>query len=159
MLLPAPDVRRGDGFTMVEVLIVVMLLGILAMIVIPRFTDASEQARESALATDLQTLRRQIEIYTSEHNGRGPHIDHNGNLDPVRLVARLTGRTATDGRIDDDGPHGPYIRRWPANPFVPDPIARTVRFGEGPPPRDGTSGWYFDTRSGMLYVNSVEGPG
>ena len=48
---------RRAGFTLVEILIVVIILGILAAIVIPQFTNASQDARESSLLSQLQTLR------------------------------------------------------------------------------------------------------
>ena len=51
------------AFTLVELLIVVIILGILAAVVIPQFSDASEDARLSSLTTNLQTIRGQIELY------------------------------------------------------------------------------------------------
>src|SRR5436190_15454775 len=59
-------VRKG-GFTLVEILIVVIILGILAAIVIPQFTSASQDARKNSLASQLQTLRSQIELYKLQH--------------------------------------------------------------------------------------------
>ena len=43
-------VQKAKGFTLVEILIVVVILGILAAIVIPQFTNASESAKASSLA-------------------------------------------------------------------------------------------------------------
>lgn len=54
------QVKRG--FTLIEILIVVVILGILAAIVIPQFTDASEEANESAAKSTLQTVRGQVEL-------------------------------------------------------------------------------------------------
>jgi prepilin-type N-terminal cleavage/methylation domain-containing protein len=56
------------GFTLVEILIVVVILGILAAIVIPQFTQASTEAKSNSLASDLQSLRSQIELYKVQHN-------------------------------------------------------------------------------------------
>lgn len=55
--------KAKKGFTLVEILIVVVILGILAAIVIPQFTNASEEARESSLKSNLQSLRSQIHLY------------------------------------------------------------------------------------------------
>ena len=51
------------AFTLIEILIVVVILGILAAIVIPKFTDAAEQTNETSLARTLQVVRHQIEYY------------------------------------------------------------------------------------------------
>src|SRR4026207_276153 len=64
--------RRTTGFTLVEILIVVIILGILAAIVIPQFTNASQDARESSLLSQLQTLRSQIELYKLQHRDTWP---------------------------------------------------------------------------------------
>lgn len=48
---------KPHGFTLVEILIVVIILGILAAIVIPQFTSASQNARVSGTLSTLQTLR------------------------------------------------------------------------------------------------------
>src|ERR1017187_3807990 len=58
---------KNKAFTLVEILIVVIILGILAAIVIPQFTEASNDARISALQSDLQTCRSQFELYKVQH--------------------------------------------------------------------------------------------
>src|SRR5207253_190862 len=58
---------RKGGFTLVEILIVVIILGILAAIVIPQFTSASQDARKNSLTSQLQTMRSQIELYKLQH--------------------------------------------------------------------------------------------
>ena len=62
------------GFTLVEILIVVVILGILAAIVIPQFTQASTEAKTNSLCSDLQTLRSQIELYKVQHNDTLPTV-------------------------------------------------------------------------------------
>ena len=52
---------KRSGFTLVEILIVVIILGILAAIVIPQFTNASSSARTSSIQSLLQTVRSQID--------------------------------------------------------------------------------------------------
>ena len=52
--------RARTGFTLVEILIVVVILGILAAIVVPQFTQASSEAIKGALQSQLQTINSQI---------------------------------------------------------------------------------------------------
>src|SRR5215203_1625202 len=56
------------GFTLVEILIVVVILGILATLVIPQFSDASVTARENTLKDEVRYLRTQIIVYKAQHN-------------------------------------------------------------------------------------------
>ncbi|MFQ6036674.1 MAG: type II secretion system protein, partial [Sedimentisphaerales bacterium] len=64
--------KAKSGFTLVEILIVVVILGILAAIVIPQFTEASTEAKLNSLMSDLQTFRSQIELYKVQHNDNPP---------------------------------------------------------------------------------------
>jgi type II secretion system protein G len=72
-------VRRG--FTLIEILIVVVILGILAAIVIPQFTNASQEAAESSVKSQLQTVRSQVELFRVRNNGNLP-TDFNDLLTP-----------------------------------------------------------------------------
>src|SRR5205814_10125885 len=58
---------KASGFTLVEILIVVIILGILAAIVIPQFTSASQDARKNSLVSQLQTIKAQLELARLQH--------------------------------------------------------------------------------------------
>jgi general secretion pathway protein G len=64
--------RKPRGFTLIEILIVVVILGILAAIVVPQFTNASQEATASSIRSQLQTLRGQIELYRVRNAGTLP---------------------------------------------------------------------------------------
>jgi general secretion pathway protein G len=103
--------KRQTGFTLVEILIVVVILGILAAIVIPQFTNASEEARANNMLTQLQTVRSQLELYQVQHNGDYPDFAANG-------WTQLTQRTDLDGTVNaGGGAFGPYLQTEPINPF------------------------------------------
>ncbi len=54
------------AFTLLEILIVVVILGILAAIITPQFSSASQESSESSTARSLQIIRTQIELYRAE---------------------------------------------------------------------------------------------
>ena len=129
------------GFTIVEILIVVIILGILALIVAVEFAGASSAARETSLAKDLQMIRRQIGMFKNHHTGIIP------GQDDQNIVDQLTGRTDAAGIVTEDGIRGPYIPTFPTNPFT---NTATVESGVGSP-GGGDFGWYYNTDTGNFY--------
>ena len=87
--------KNQKGFTLVEILIVVVILGILAAIVIPQFTNASEAAKASSVLSQLQTLRSQVELYKNQHNNEYPTSD--GTLTGTWDWTKMTLKTDIDG--------------------------------------------------------------
>lgn len=60
--------RVSKGFTLVEILIVVVILGILAAIVVPQFTNATQDAQAGNIKAQLSSLQNQIELYRARTN-------------------------------------------------------------------------------------------
>ena len=56
-----------SGFTLVEILIVVVILGVLAVIAVPRFSDATVNASSVAVRSQLVTMRGQVEVWRVRH--------------------------------------------------------------------------------------------
>ena len=103
--------RSSRGFTLVEILIVVIILGILAAIVIPQFTNASSDARKNSVASPLQPMRGQIELFKIQH----------GDVPPAAtaLATVLTGKSnaADTTQAVATGTLGPYLQAFPINPL------------------------------------------
>ena len=133
---------KRTGFTLVEILIVVIILGILAAIVVPQFTDASNEARMSSLTSDLQTVRGQVELYKMQHMGNNPQED--AVTHTTHFWTQLT--TKTDDAGAAGGDLGPYLQMAPGNPFRASNGEVPTGVVPGAPPVDnGTDGWSFDT--------------
>ena len=136
--------KAKKGFTLVEILIVVVILGILAAIVIPQFTDASTEAKTSALCTDLQTMRSQIELYKIQHNDQLP------GAGAAAFVDAMTGQTDVYGAVGTD--YGPYVQKIPTNQFNEldtIDIEGTVMLLGG-----GNAGWHFNTSNGQWHADT-----
>ena len=116
--------RVNRAFTLIEILIVVVILGILAAIVIPQFTDASQQAMESSVVTQLQTLRSQIEL----HDIQWPLTPFNP-LVPGGPVAW------------DQLTTGDYLQSEPKNPMMNGSATVAGAWGTG-------NGWIWDDPNG-----------
>jgi len=60
------------GVTLIELLIVVLILGALAAIAIPRLSQSADTAKKNACATNLDIINSQIELYAAENDGTYP---------------------------------------------------------------------------------------
>ncbi len=130
------------GFTLVEILIVVIILGILAAVVMPQFTEASNDARASALESDLQTVRSQIELWKIQHLDALP-----GNVSGVTMQDQLTGKTDQDGSLNSSGAFGPYLQQFPTNPYTgTNTVGATSASGQG---------WIYTPATGAFSADNV----
>lgn len=132
------------GFTLVELMIVISLLGILAALVVPQFGSNTTEAKTAALKSNLAAIRKQIELYRYHHEELLPAAEGETGADFIR---RMTTKTDTAG--DPGAAFGPYFLRVPENPF--NDLA-TVRIG-GAGPGASTHGWRFDPLTGQFQAD------
>lgn len=66
--------RKQNGFTIVELLIVIVVIGILAALVITTFTGIQQKARNTERETDIKALYGQVEAYYANSNGKYPTL-------------------------------------------------------------------------------------
>ena len=117
--------QTRKGFTLIEILIVVIILGILAAIVIPQFTNASKEAKQSSLVTMVQSLRSQIALFKLQHNdrlpGANPLVDSGGTFDATVFWNQITQFSDLNGGVaaakDATHVYGPYMQSIPVNPL------------------------------------------
>ncbi len=64
--------RKRNGFTLVELLIVVLILGALAAIAVPRITQSAATAKINGCKTNLDLMNTQIELYAADNDGTYP---------------------------------------------------------------------------------------
>ena len=110
--------RKHKGFTLIEMLIVIVVIAILALIVIPRLLGAGRKAKEASLRGDLHQLRNAIQQFEADMG------DYPSALTQLVEAKGSTGfGTGGSGiALDDTGYQGPYLRTpdWglPKDPFT-----------------------------------------
>ncbi len=121
-------IRNYSGFTLIEMLIVVIVLGILAAIIIPQIAVSTDDAKLNTLQTNLNGVRNAAELYYFEHNSTYPGaVPTTKPADVVTtadaFVAQLARYTDASGNIANAKTavykYGPYIKngKLPTNPY------------------------------------------
>ena len=154
--------KAPGGFTLIEILVVVVLLGILAAIVIPQFSSATTDARLSAMAEDLRATRTHLSVYKAQHEGIPPGYPADGSPpDDATFVAQMTlasnplGETGPVGTPGLD--FGPYWKQAPPNPVNGLNSVQIVGDGEAlPVEASGASGWVYQPET-MTFRSDATG--
>jgi general secretion pathway protein G len=85
------SLRKQGGFTLLELLIVIVIIGILALLIIPNITSAPKKARDTKRKTDITTLRKGLEEYFVNNN---VYPASSGSIGAVGVLAELQAGTA-----------------------------------------------------------------
>ena len=141
-----------QGFTLIEVLIVVVIMAVIAGAVIPRFSSSTEDAKDSSVESNLHGMRTQINMYAIHHLGEYPKISE-------KDLPQLTSATNVEGEIGESGqkyPHGPYIHhQLPENAHDgSNKVTAVAKPGQTPTAAVGTlGGWLYDESTGDIWPN------
>ncbi|MHC4120027.1 MAG: prepilin-type N-terminal cleavage/methylation domain-containing protein [Planctomycetota bacterium] len=143
--------KKARAFTLVEILVVVVLLGILAGVIVPMVSAGVMSARESALAQDLNMLRRFVMVYKGQHLEVAPGYPGGDTtqapteqalIDQMTLSSNARGQTAPLGT--PDFPRGPYLDRIPVNPLNGKDTIEVLADGASFPANGNSShGWIY----------------
>ena len=159
----AGDAGRHAAFTLIELLIVIVILGILATIVIPQFSTASVNAKENTLKDELRYLRTQIVVYKAQHHDVPPGYpngDRAAAPTGADFIAQLTRATDAYG-VTAAAPsavfkYGPYLSEMPRNPLSNLQAVRIVGDNDPmPAPTGVTYGWIYKPLTGEIIANST----
>ena len=99
--------RKMTGFTLIEIMVVVVILGILGALIVPNIIGRPDEARVAAAATDIQAIGNALELYRLD-NGRYPSTEQGIEA----LVNQPTGYPAPR-RWNPDG----YLKKVPVDPW------------------------------------------
>jgi len=99
--------RRQRGFTLVEIMVVVVIIGILGMLVVPKLLGRTGEARVTAARTDIATLMQALKLYKLD-NQRYPTTEQG----LTALVQKPTAGPAANGWKE-----GGYVEKLPKDPW------------------------------------------
>ena len=129
--------KRNNGFTLIELVVVIMILGILAGVAAPKLLSVSSDATDNGLKQTLSIIRDAVELYAADNGGALPPCTGTG----------ADFRTALE----------PYIRGL----FPSCPVGTAQNFnvkptGAGATAADATptDGWKFNTDDGTFICNN-----
>ncbi len=142
--------RRRGGFSLIELVIVVVIIAIIGAIAIPKMSRGAAGANESALVSDLATMRAAIELYAQEHGGTYP--SSTGILTQLTTYTDSTG-TNTSATRTTTCIYGPYLKAVPPLPVGTYKTQTTIIYNASGMSACGTTagGWLYDGQT--LYAN------
>jgi prepilin-type N-terminal cleavage/methylation domain-containing protein len=160
-------IANKQGFTLVELLIVVIILGILAAVAIPQFGSSTDDAKLSTLQSNLSSLRNATELYYVEHNSvyPGEVMETDGSAAAVgscpqafsMQLTRYSNPAGVTSNSSSAGAKGPYLKKVtiPANPFNQlNTVKCDITTNDiTSVTTDNTTGWLFYTQTGRLVAN------
>ena len=115
MVLERMNTHGKRGFTLVELLAVLVILGVLAAIVVPKFVDAGNRSREAALKSDLTILRDAVKVF---RNDTGAYPRRLNDLAATTAPASGLDKWGARQTIDSKDWMGPYIEKISNDPIA-----------------------------------------
>ena len=169
------------GFTLVELLIVVIILAILAAIVVPQFASTTDDAKVSSLDSTLSNMRSAIALYRQQHTAYPGNLASSGGaaactgasgavgtgavntetafLDQLAYYSNSAGATCTTRGTANAFPYGPYIQKHeiPKNPITEsNTLAAFSTTGVlGLTTTTIAGGWKYDSVSGQFIADDT----
>lgn len=161
--------KKQKGFTLVELMIVVAIIGVLAAVAIPKFADMLEKSREGATKGNLSAIKSGISNYYADQQGQYPNTldtqtmvigsatypafitSYMEVLPSVKVTAKSTFNTTANGQGKGPGVPGAAatdkadnvaVALWSSAPSL---ATNSTSAGKG---------WRYDNTSGNFWVNS-----
>jgi general secretion pathway protein G len=116
-----PRIRQSlkKGFTLVELLIVIIIIAILAAIVVPKFADSGLRSKEAALKSNLKLLRNAVELFKADTAAYPANLN---DLAATTPPASGLDQSGNPKPISAANYRGPYVQAVPNDPVSGNPF-------------------------------------
>lgn len=136
---------RRPGFSLVELVLVIVILGIIGAIAVPRLSNAGKGAAQNALAMNLAIVSKAVELYKAEHGGQVPTTT-------AQLTMPTNAAGTTNATRSATYRYGPYINKMPALTMGTNK-GKSDLTDAGTPGTDTDAGWWIDGDTGDVRAN------
>ncbi len=165
------------GFTLVELLIVVIILAILAAIIVPQFASTTDDAKISSLDSTLANMRSAIDLYYQQHSAYPGSAASSGAtavctsavtggaagsqqaiLEQLAYYTDASGKACKMKGTGGEFKFGPYLKKdtLPKNPVTDSSVLAISTAGILGLAGDAVNlGWKYDTKSGQFIANDT----
>jgi type II secretory pathway pseudopilin PulG len=142
--------RRRVRYTLAEIVVVVVILGLLGAVLVPQFSRAGVATQEDQLSEQLRTVRAAVELYRAQHHDAVPDLSKDwtpltSRTDAEGKIVSATGEQQQGGGVA----FGPYLPTPPVNAMT-----GGSRVSESP---DRGVDWWWDSSTGT--VSALDGNG
>ena len=149
------------GFTLIEIMIVIVILGVLAAITVPQLSSATAEARQAMLKDELRFFRNQLMVFRAQHRDVSagyPGGNTTAAPDEATVIGQLTQYTDVSGNISPTGSptfkYPPYLSKIPENPVSRKDGIWVVTGAGFPDPDDARPyGWIYNPQINKLIAN------
>lgn len=143
----------GRGFSLIELIIVVVIIGIIASIAVPKMSRGARSAGMNTLRMDLALLRNAIELFAMEHDGKFPDTNVSTQLTQYSNFAGTTMRPAK--KVGIGVVYGPYLKAIPVTPVGTKKGNTAIKINAvaALPDGSGTEGWEYNTVDNNIRIN------
>jgi len=139
-------VRQARAFTLVEILIVVIILGILATIIIGLFSNGTKDASAASLKDNLRSMRSQLQLYVAQHGSYPALATFEQQMTQYTDASGAVSATRTGTHI-----YGPYIITMPVLPVG----VNKGKSGVTSLTYTAGFGWGYEPTSGIIKANTT----
>lgn len=169
------SIQLQKGFTLVELLIVVIILAILAAIVVPQFASTTDDAKIASLDSTLASMRSALDLYYQQHSAYPGQVASSGApsactsavtggaagtqaaiLEQLAYYTNAAGQACKMRGTGNEFKFGPYLKKdtLPPNPITNSSALAISTAGILGLAADGAAlGWKYDTKSGQFIAN------